>query len=195
VPIPSLLPVVPATPASVLTKSSEAASRLTNQLSYDGTAAYSYDPTGQLISATYDPSSLDESYTYDANGNRVTANGCVYATGADNELLSDGTYRYAYDADGNRTARFIDVNLDGVLDSGDTNVTEYKWDARNRLIEVTERAAFGGTATEAVDYLYDVENRWIGENVKSPLPLGEGQGEGELLPEPASVPHAEGKSA
>jgi RHS repeat-associated protein len=107
----------------------------------------------------------------------VTANGCVYATGADNELLSDGTHRYAYDADGNRTARFIDVNADGILDSGDTNVTEYKWDARNRLIEVTERAAFGSSATEVVDYLYDVENRWIGENVKSPLPSGEGQGE------------------
>ena len=90
-------------------------------------------------------------------------------TGADNRLLSDGTYWYAYDAEGNRTARFIDANHDGVLDAGDTDITEYTWDARNRLVEVRDYATFaalgGNSPDQVVDYLYDVENRWIGENI------------------------------
>ncbi len=138
---------------------------VTSCTSVDGTASYSYDPTGQLASATYSGGQADESYTYDANGNRVTANGDVYATGADNELLSDGTYTYAYDAEGNRTAKFIDANHDGVLDVGDTDVTEYTWDNRDRLVEVKDYATEGGSPTEVVDYLYDVEDRWIGENI------------------------------
>jgi fibronectin-binding autotransporter adhesin len=147
--------------------------------SSDGTATYTYDAAGQLLDATYTssplsslPSPLDESYSYDANGNRVTADGCVYTTGADNRLLSDGTYRYEYDAEGNRVARYVDVDEDGVLDGGDTDVTEYTWDNRNRLVEVKDYATYGGDPTRIVDYLYDVENRWIGESIDS---NGDGQ--------------------
>jgi hypothetical protein len=86
------------------------------------------------------------------NGNRVTANGCVYATGDDNRLLFDGTYSYAYDAEGNRTARFIDVDEDGILDAGDTDIAQYTWDARNRLTEVRDYATYGGDPTQVVDY-------------------------------------------
>jgi RHS repeat-associated protein len=164
-------------------------SEVTSCTSLDGTASYSYDPTGELLAAHYTsplPSGEgqgegvqpDESYTYDANGNRMTASGSAYVTGADNRLLFDGTYTYAYDAEGNRTAKFIDANHDGVLDAGDTDVTEFTWDNRDRLTEVKTYATEGGSPTEVVDYLYDVENRWIGENIFSPLPSGEGQGEG-----------------
>ena len=96
--------------------------------STDGTVNYSYDPTGQLTGATYTGGQASESYTYDANGNRITTNGSTYTTGADNQLLSDGTYTYAYDAEGNRIAKFIDTNHDGVLDAGDTNITQYTWE-------------------------------------------------------------------
>jgi hypothetical protein len=41
------------------------------------------------------------------------------------------------------------------------------WDVRNRLSEVTTRATAAGPATSIVDYLYDAENRWIGENIDS----------------------------
>ena len=68
--------------------------------------------------------------------------------GADNRLISDGTYTYAYDAEGNRTEKFIDNNHDGVLDAGDTDVTEYTWDARERPTKVTDYAVEGGPATE-----------------------------------------------
>jgi RHS repeat-associated protein len=151
---------------------------VTSCTSTDGMTSYSYDPTGELLAATYTGGQAAESYTYDANGNRVTANGYVYASGADNRLLSDGTYTYAYDGEGNRTEKFIDANHDGVLDAGDTDVTQFTWDNRDRLTEVKTYATEGGDPTEVVDYLYDVENRWIGENIYSPLPSGEGQGEG-----------------
>jgi RHS repeat-associated protein len=133
---------------------------VTSCTSVDGTANYSYDPTGELLAATYSGGQASESYSYDANGNRIG-----YVIGADNRLLSDGTYTYSYDAEGNRTAKFIDTNHDGVLDAGDTDVTEFTWDNRDRLTEVKTYAIEGGDPTEVVDYLYDVENRWIGENI------------------------------
>ena len=141
-------------------------SRLVSCTSLDGTVTYSYDPTGQLTGADYsDESTPDESYTYDANGNRVTTNGYVYTTGPDNRLLSDGTYWYDYDAEGNRVARFIDVNVNGILDSGDTDVTKYTWDARNRLIHVADYPVEGASPEQMVDHVYDLENRWIGRLV------------------------------
>jgi len=178
-------------------------SLLAEMQSSDGTVHYTYDATGQLIGADYEsplPSGegqgegylSDESYTYDANGNRTNAG---YVTGPDNRLLSDGTYWYEYDAEGNRTARYIDVDQSRTLTEGDTDVTQYTWDNRNRLVKVTDYEKYGGYAAQIVDYLYDVENRWIGENIDSngdgkidhqtrfaydivsPLLPGEGQGE------------------
>ena len=79
----------------------------------------------------------DESYQYDDNGNRVN-NG--YAVGTNNEMTSDGTYRYLYDAEGNRTRKFRDQNANGQLDSGDTDITEYAWDHRNRQAKKVSEA-------------------------------------------------------
>ena len=39
-----------------------------------------------------------ESFSYDANGNRTMTG---YSTGTGNRLLSDGTYNYTYDDEGN----------------------------------------------------------------------------------------------
>jgi hypothetical protein len=36
-----------------------------------------------------------------------------------------GSSYYLYDADGKRTARFIDVDENGALSTGDTEITEY----------------------------------------------------------------------
>ena len=146
----------------------------------------------------------NESYSYDANGNRTSStSSAAVVIGTDNELLFDGAYTYTYDADGNCTAKFIDVNHTGVLSTGDTDVTQYTWDADSRLVQVTTSATYGAVA-QTVVYLYDAEGRWIGENIEngagavtqetrfvydgdqivlqfdasSPLPSGEGQGEG-----------------
>ena len=123
----------------------------------DGTADYTYDDTNQLTDADYSYQT-DEAHTYDAIGNRTTSG---YATGDANRLLADGTYTYTYDANGNRTARFVDTDSSGTLNAGDTSITEYTWDHRNRLTNVTDRATHGGAATQTVDYVYDAFNRLI----------------------------------
>ena len=71
------------------------------------------------------------------------ANGAAYVTGPNNQLLFDGVFSYCYDPEGNRTARFIDVNANGLLDAGDTAVTTYAWDHRNRLTCVTDYGLYG----------------------------------------------------
>ncbi len=153
--------------------------------------SYANDSTGQLLSATATGGPPSESFSYDSNGNRETANGSTYATGPNNELLSDGIYNYTYDADGNCLSRTY---------IADGSQTLYTWDNRDRLTSVTSMD--GKTVTQTVTYIYDAFNRWIGEtimangtttqtryvydgnqiimqfdNVPSPA-AGEGQGEG-----------------
>ena len=146
------------------TWSCDIASRLTDATSPDGPVHYSYDDTDQLAAADYENTQqFDESYQWDANGNRSDSG---WVTGANNQLLSDGTFWYSYDAEGNRTARFIwtDTDADSLIDDGErSQITEYSWDNRNRLTRVSERATDNGLLTHAIDYLYDTQNRWIGE--------------------------------
>jgi RHS repeat-associated protein len=142
------------------------AGRLTQQVStIDGTVAYTYDATGQLTDADYDGLTPDEDYTYDDNGNRTNTG---YTTGAYNRLTCDGTYTYEYDAEGNRTLRYVwtDADTDGVVDTGEqSQITEYTWDYRNRLVCVTARATEGGPATQVVNYAYDTFNRLVGRTM------------------------------
>jgi RHS repeat-associated protein len=124
-----------------------------------GDADYAHDATGQLTDADYAADwQCDEDYDYDALGNRTNAG---YTVGANNQLTSDGTYAYTYDEEGNRLARFVDNDSSGTLNTGDTNITEYEWDHRNRLTKVTTRATYGGAATKIVEYAYDFGNRWV----------------------------------
>jgi RHS repeat-associated protein len=139
---------------------------MTQMTSPDGVAAYSYDRRGQLTSASYDYQD-GESYLYDANGNRTGGGDVV---GDHNRLLSDGTYNYEYDAEGNRIKRTA-IATD--------EVTQYVWDHRNRLVSVIDRLSEGGPVVQSVEYVYDSQNRWIGKSVD---PDGDG-------PEEASETH------
>jgi RHS repeat-associated protein len=129
----------------------DAAGRITSAASPDGSTSYTYDKAGQLTGAT-PTAGADETYSYDANGNRTNTG---YQTGADNRLLSDGTYTYAYDAEGNRTSR---------TEIATGNVTAYQWDYRNRLVGVT-LADGSGKVLKQVAYTYDVFDNRIGETV------------------------------
>jgi len=60
------------------------------------TTNYSYDGSGQLVGYG------NTTQSYDLNGNRT---GPGYVIGPDNQLLSDGTYNYTYDADGNEATK------------------------------------------------------------------------------------------
>jgi RHS repeat-associated protein len=93
---------------------------------------------------------MDEAYSYDANGNR-TNNG--YQLGANNQVLSDGTYSYSYDNEGNRTGR---TNL------ANGEITTYRWDYRQRLTQVITQDS-SGRVMQAVEYTYDTYDRRIGK--------------------------------
>jgi len=78
-----------------------------------------------------------------------------YSTGDNNRLLSDGTYDYEYDDEGNRTKR---------TKISDSSHIEYAWDHRNRLTEATFKTS-GGSVTKRVAYVYDQFDRRIGKRV------------------------------
>ena len=133
-----------------------------------GEVDYTYDATNQLTGATYtnfQNAPATESYSYSAtsNGNRTNTG---YQTGSDNQLLSNGTYTYSYDADGNETARWIASGSNETQPgTGDTDITTYQWDYRNRLTTVTHYATYGSAADKTVAYTYDAFNRMVTETV------------------------------
>jgi RHS repeat-associated protein len=67
---------------------------------------------------------------------------------------ADGTYTYIYDDEGNRTKRYV-------ADTPNTDVTEYEWDHRNRLVAITHYPTEGEAADNIIEYAYDHGNRWI----------------------------------
>jgi RHS repeat-associated protein len=119
--------------------------------SVDGASSYGYDATNQLVSASHS-TQTNEAYAYDPNGNR-TSGGTV--TSANNQLLSDGTYNYQYDGEGNRTRR---------TEIATGKVTEYVWDYRNRLAGVLFKDG-AGVVTKTIDYTYDGNNQRIGKRI------------------------------
>ncbi|NJM76773.1 MAG: hypothetical protein HC852_14505 [Acaryochloridaceae cyanobacterium RU_4_10] len=129
----------------------DGADRITQYISPDGTSNYNYDDRDQLIATDHSYQS-DEAYSYDANGNRTNAG---YQTGTNNRLLSDGTYTYAYDNEGNRTSR---TNIT----TGE--ITQYTWDYHNRLTSVITKDN-SGTVTKSVEYTYDAYDRRIGKSI------------------------------
>ena len=140
------------------------ANRITSFISPDGTANYDYDDLDQIVGADYDYQE-NESYSYDDNGNRTNSG---YVTGVNNQLLSDGTYNYEYDGEGNRVKR---------TEIATGEVTEYEWDYRNRLIGVVVTDSSGNVIKE-VEYTYDVFNRRIAKSVDA-----DGDGIGEAIVE------------
>lgn len=129
----------------------DAGNRITSFTSPDGTSTYSYDLTNQLTGTDHSYQD-DESYSYDANGNRTNDG---YDTGTDNRLLTDGKYNYSYDDEGNRTQR---------VEIATGEITEYSWDYRNRLTEVVVKDAVGNVIKTA-GYAYDMFDRRIAKEV------------------------------
>src|SRR5205823_1897967 len=112
-----------------------------------------YDDTDQLTGVTdpAGPTTL-ESFAYDANGNRLSADGVSYGTpDLGNRLTSDGVYSYDYDDEGNTTVK---------SKSGER--WEYTSDDRNRLVEAKKLTGVSGTVLYDVQYTYDVFDGRIG---------------------------------
>ena len=136
----------------------DAHSRITRITDIDGATDYAYDDRDELIAANHaDVNNPDETYSYDANGNRITSSrhGDGYATGPNNHLLSDGTYDYQYDAEGNLIRR---------TEIATGQFREFQWDYRNRLIAVIDKTA-ANEETQRVAFTYDVFDRRLSKAV------------------------------
>jgi len=136
------------------------ASRITSiEAEIDGLSEFDYDNTNQLTIADHTGRG-DEAYAYDENGNRT---GGSYSVDPNNQLASDGTYNYTYDAEGNRLTRTKISN---------DHVTRYEWDHRNRLVTITEEDDEENVLS-TVDQLYDPFNHLISISVDEDGPGGD----------------------
>ena len=109
-----------------------------------GEERYTYDKDGQLTAVDY-PDIADETFAYDAVGNRKTANGATYSVNNLNQYTAvsgeqNPVSAITYDRDGNMTS-LTDAN----------GTTTYTYDTLNRLVAVEN-------ATAGIDWscTYDV---------------------------------------
>ena len=144
----------------------DSAANITQFASADGTDNIGDDAVDEVTSAS--PSSTtstgslaSESYSFDANGDRI---GGGYSVGPDNRMLSDGTYNYTYNADGDRASRTMISPPSGSTDA----VTLYFYDYDNRLTEVLDENS-SYAVTQVVTYTYDYLGRMIREGVGASL--------------------------
>ena len=127
------------------------AGRVSSFTAPEGTTAYTYDNTGQLISGVLTAAGVtasEENFDYDSTGNRLsqTTDGTTTSSLVSrNRLLSDGTHSYSYDASGNRTRK---------RETATGDYQDFTWDHRNRLTGVEFRSA-SGMLQQAVRYSYD----------------------------------------
>ena len=128
----------------------DAANRITEWIIDGENSSYTYDKSGQLLTADYATQPY-ESYSYDKNGNRINPG---YRIGSDNQLIADGVNTYTYDNEGNIISRMH--NFTGT-------VMDYEYDYRNRLVGVTERN--GLMVTQTVRFTFDAVNKRLSESV------------------------------
>ena len=136
------------------------ADQLVREVDHGLVSEYTYDSAGQLTAVEHEGQG-DETYAYDANGNRI---GGQYTVGPNNQVLADAAYNYEYDAEG---------NLIGKTERASGMVSRYAYDHRNRLVRF-EQSSAGGILLAAADYVYDVFDRRIVKSVdrdgSGPLP-------------------------
>jgi RHS repeat-associated protein len=112
---------------------------------------YVYDDLYRLVEATNPINSTPETFVYDSVGNRLRKTGQVTDSIFDNAnaLNEDADYTYTYDNNGNMIEKFNKTT---------SEITQYTYDAENRLIQVTKP---GMTAA----YRYDALGRRIEKNI------------------------------
>lgn len=128
---------------------------ITQNRSPASTLDYSYDPNGQLVSANKtEDSSQNETFSYDALGNRLTYNG-VQSTydNTGQRIQDDGQYTYVYDLNGNITYKQNKTN-------GISYAFEYS--ALNQLKKATVTSTpLNGNILKTIEYKYDPAGRRI----------------------------------
>jgi RHS repeat-associated protein len=132
---------------------------------------YAFDSAGRLNSiALQDATSstiTSTSYTYDNAGNRISATTSPSSSGtannlsqaqytydSGNRLTDDGIYTYSYDNNGNLITKTVKAT---------GNITNYSWDAENRLIQVQMPSG------SIVQYKYDPFGRRVEKNANGTI--------------------------
>ena len=125
-----------------------------SEITVNSTVNYSYDVSGQLVSAGKAQGTGSETFTYDSRGNRLRGTGDTSDStfNAYNQVINDKVYRYVYDNNGNRTKRTH-------IASG--KVIEYSWDYENRLVQIIERSSAEAKASKTISYKYDALGRKV----------------------------------
>jgi RHS repeat-associated protein len=121
----------------------------------EGAHALTYDHLNRLTSATHPATSSlpnkNESFSYDAVGNRMAdAQRTGYQYDAANRPVTDSSYTYTSDLNGNVTSK---------TDRGTGITTAYAYDSSNHLIEVDQASSIIAT------YKYDAAGRRVEKNV------------------------------
>jgi RHS repeat-associated protein len=133
----------------------------------NGANSYSYDALNRLLSASHPAASLlptqNETFSYDPVGNReADATITGYQYNAANELVSNSSFTYSYDANGNLISK---TPVGG-------SATTYSYDSQNELLSVLSglsvlsvarydalgRRIFRSTGTlpsQTIQYVYD----------------------------------------
>ncbi len=164
--------------------SHDAAGNITGITGLSRSRSYLYDQLNRLAAVT--DTEGNESYAYDAEGNRTNSHASVSHSHDDaNRLLEDDAYSYVYDANGNLTSK---------TDKASGDVTTYTWDSLDRLIQIT----FPDTTTAT--YAYDAFGRRIEKNVNGTVTrylydgwdiLAEFDGTGTLLAKYSHGPYVD----
>ena len=114
--------------------------------------AFTYDAAAQLTGATSNGVPT-ESYTYDANGNRLTSHlQPNYTTSPGNRLMGSTHYALAYDDEGNLVTKSNTFTGD---------VFAFTWDHRNRLTQVLKTNATLPAINFVTEHRYDALDRRI----------------------------------
>ncbi|MCP4710013.1 MAG: hypothetical protein GY869_15425, partial [Planctomycetes bacterium] len=115
-----------------------------------GDYSFQYDKLHRLIEAK-NPLNNDESYTYDALGNRLTSEGAQgeWSYNANNELTGYGNVTFDYDSNGNMIRKT----------TGSQEIV-YVYDIEDRLIRVED-----GTGHVIASYYYDPFGRRLWKEV------------------------------
>lgn len=142
-------------PSAGLAYQHDAEGRIIAEQHAANTVSYVYDSYGQLLAADHDnPAYPDESYGFDAAGNRITSHRApaTATVAAANRITGAGDFSYEYDAAGNLVRR---------TDTVSGEVTEFDYDHRNRLILATLHPSLGAAPTTIVEMAYDYLDRLL----------------------------------
>jgi RHS repeat-associated protein len=119
--------------------------RTTTGVQGASTNTYAYDYANRLTSWT--SGSTTTGYTYDADGNRLTAGSTTYTYDARDELTSDGTHSYSYTARGTLSAKDSTAyTFDAYGQQITAGSATYTYDALGRAITAgTKTLTYSGT--------------------------------------------------